>query len=85
MYRRFLNDSDYLGVISQEALSQITRGNTERFIQAEGSAEMSIIEYQSENYEIEKELAKGKFIAEYESRITYPVGAHIYIYGEPNI
>lgn len=68
-----------LGVISQEALSQITRGNTDRFIQAEGSAEMSIIEYQSENYEIEKELAKGKFIAEYESRITYPVGAHIYM------
>lgn len=78
MYRRFLNNSDYLGIISQEALNQITRGNSDRFIQAEESAEMSIIEYLSENYEIEKELAKGKYIAEYESRITYPVAAHIY-------
>ena len=30
MYRRFLNDNDYLSVISPEALSQITRGNAER-------------------------------------------------------
>ena len=59
MYRRFLNNSDYLGIITQEALQQLTRGNDERFIQAEQSAEMSIVEYLSENYEVEKELAKG--------------------------
>jgi len=41
MYRRFLNDNDYLSVISPEALSQITRGNAERLAQAEESAEMS--------------------------------------------
>lgn len=81
MYRRFLNDSDYLGVITQDALTQMTRGSRTRFIQAEESAEMSIIEYLSENYEVEKELAIGKFIAEYESQITYPVGAHIYMDG----
>ena len=59
MYRRFLNNSDYLGIITQEALQQLTRGNDERFIQAEESAEMSIVEYLSENYEVEKEFAKG--------------------------
>ncbi|SBV95575.1 hypothetical protein [uncultured Dysgonomonas sp.] len=82
MYRRFLTNNDYLGIISQEALDQMTRGNQNRFIQAEESAEMSITEYLSENFEIEKELAKGKYIAEYESQITYPVGAHIYVDGQ---
>lgn len=82
MYRRFLNNSDYLGIITQEALQQLTRGNDERFIQAEQSAEMSIVEYLSENYEVENELAKGKYIADYDRRITYPVGVHIYFDGQ---
>lgn len=82
MYRRFLNNSDYLGIITAEALAQLTRGNDDRFIQAEESAEMSVVEYLSENYEIEKELAKGKYIAEYDRRITYPVGVHIYFEGQ---
>lgn len=82
MYRRFLNDNDYLGVISPEALSQMTRGNAECFIQAEESAEISIIERLSENYEIEQELNKGKFIAEYDRRITFPVGAHFCFQGQ---
>lgn len=81
MYRRFLNDNDYLGIITAEALDQLTRGNNERFVQAEQSAEMSITEYLSENYEIEQELGKGKFIAEYDRRVTFPVGAHIYFEG----
>lgn len=72
MYRRFLNNSDYLGIITQEALQQLTRGNDERFIQAEQSAEMSIVEYLSENYEVEKEFAKGKYIADYDRRIRSP-------------
>ncbi len=78
MYRRFLNNDDYLGVISKESLNQMIRGNEERFIQAEESAEMSIIEYLSENYEIEKELNKGRYVAQYDRSITYPVGAHVY-------
>lgn len=81
MYRRFLNNNDYLGVITPEALAGLTRGSDERFIQAEESAEMSIVEYLSENYEVEKELAKGKYIAGYDRRITYPVGVHIYFEG----
>jgi len=82
MYRRFLNDSDYLGVITKDTLSQMTRNNTERFIQAEESAEISLIEYLSENYEIEQELNKGKYIAEYSRQITYPVGVHLYYAGK---
>lgn len=34
MYRRFLNNDDYLGIITPEALAQLTRGNDARFIQA---------------------------------------------------
>ncbi len=82
MYRRFLNNNDYWGIITQEALAQLTRGNDGRFVQAEESAEISIVEYLSENYEVEKELAKGKYIAEYDRRITYPVGVHIYFEGQ---
>lgn len=82
MYRRFLNDEDYLGIITKDALFQLTRGNSDRFIQAEQSAEMSLIEYLSENYEIETELNKGKFIAEYDRCITYPIGVHIYYEGK---
>lgn len=81
MYRRFLNDSDYLGIITAEALSQITRNDPERFIQAEESAEMSVTEYLSGNYEIEQELNRGKYIAEYDRKITFPVGASIYYEG----
>lgn len=82
MYRRFLNDVDYLAIITPEALSQMTRGNAERFIQAEQSAEMSIVEYLSMNYEIECELTKGKYIADYDRRISFPVGAFIYYDGK---
>ena len=77
MYKRFLNDNDYLGIITPEALAQLTRGESERFIQAEQSAEMSITEYLSENYEIEQEFNKGKYIAEHNRQITFPVGVHI--------
>ncbi len=39
---------------------------------------MSIVEYLSENYEIEQELNKGKYIANYDRAITYPVRVHVY-------
>lgn len=81
MHRRFLNNDDYLGVVTADALSQMTRGNGDRFIQAEESAEMSLVEYLSENYEVEQELHKGKYIADYDRKITYPVGVHIYYEG----
>jgi hypothetical protein len=84
MYRRFLNDNDYLSIITADALAQITRGNTGRMIQAEESAEMSLVEYLSENYEIEKELWRGKYIADYDRRVSFPVGAHFYLDGQIN-
>ena len=82
MYRRFLNNNDYLGIITPEVLAQLTRGNGEHFVRAEEAAEASVVEYLSENYEVEKELAKGKCIADYDRRVTYPVGVHIYFEGQ---
>ena len=78
MYRRFLNTNDYLSIITEEALSQLVRENTDRFAQAEQAAEASILDYLSENYEIERELAIGKSILEYNSGINYPAGAFFY-------
>ena len=78
MYKRFLNNKDYLGIITSEALNQMTRGLEERYVQAEEAAEASIIEYLTDNYEVEKELEVGKRLMEYNPQITYPVGAHFY-------
>lgn len=78
MYRRFLNNGDYLSIITKDALLQLIRNDESRISQAEESAEISIIEHLSENYEIEQELNKGKYIAGYERKISYPVGVHIY-------
>ena len=45
MYRRFLNNNDYLGIITPEVLAQLTRGNGEHFVRAEEAAEASVVEY----------------------------------------
>lgn len=82
MYRRFLNRNDYLSIITETALRQLIRDNDFRFVQAEQAAEASIIDYLSENYKIEEELARGKYIFEYDRRITYPVGSHFYMDGK---
>lgn len=82
MYKRFLNDNDYIGIITEEALKQLIRNNEERMSQAEEAAEASIVEYLTDNYEVEKELMKGKSLVEYTSSITYPVGAHFYYNGK---
>lgn len=78
MYRRYLNNADYLSIVTEEALSQLTRGREDRLAQAEEAAEQSIVEYLTDNYEIEKVLEDGKNILEYNDQITYPVGAHFY-------
>lgn len=82
MYRRFLNDNDYLGVMTKDAISQTTRNDPGRFIEAEEAAEASIVEYLSENYEIQRELNKGKYIAEYNRMINFPIGVNIYFEGK---
>ena len=43
MYKRFLNNNDYIGIITEEALLQLIRGNEERIAQAEEAAESSVI------------------------------------------
>lgn len=78
MYKRFLNNNDYIGIITEEALLQLIRGNEERLSQAEEAAEESIVEYLIDNYKIEETLAVGKNLMEYNRQIIYPVGAHFY-------
>lgn len=78
MYKRFLNNNDYIGIITEEALLQLIRGKEERLAQAEEAAEESIIEYLIDNYQIEETLAVGKNLMEYNRQIIYPVGAHFY-------
>ncbi|MBR4589956.1 MAG: hypothetical protein IKO36_04755 [Bacteroidaceae bacterium] len=75
MYKRFLQDSDYLSVITKEALGQLIRDEHGRFEQAEQAAEATICDYLIENYKIEEEFMIGKRIQPYDSRITYPVNS----------
>lgn len=79
MYKRFLNNDDYLGIVTEEALEQLIRGNEVRLVQAEEAAEESVLEYLTENYEVEKALEVGKSLLPYNYQITYPVGSHFYI------
>lgn len=82
MYRRFLNNTDYLGLVTEEALAQLTRNVDRRMEQAEEMAEESIVEYLSDGYEIEAVLEAGKNLLPYNRQITYPAGSHFYYNGE---
>lgn len=82
MYRRFLNNDDYLSIITQDALMQLVRKNETRYIQAEQAAEASITDYLSENFEIEKELEVGKRILDHNRGISYPPGTYFYFDGQ---
>jgi hypothetical protein len=82
MYRRFLNNTDYKGIITEKALAQLCREDEECIDKAEEAAEASILEYLTENYEVEKELLAGKSIREYSRQITYPAGAFFYKEGK---
>lgn len=82
MYQRFLNNEDYMSQISDELFNQLIRGQQIRVNQAEEAAEVSIVEYLTDNYEVEKALEVGKNLREYNPRITYPVGVHFYHEGK---
>jgi len=82
-YRRFLNDTDYLSTMTETGMSQLIRERHARVIQAEQSAELSIIEYLKQHYMIEEELLKGKKIAEYNNQITYPPDVY-FLYPDVN-
>lgn len=76
MYQRFLNDRDYLAIITQDLLDQLVRDVHDRIPQAEQSAEMDMREYLDQYYEIEKALEVGKSIKEYSCMINYPPGVY---------
>lgn len=78
MRKRFLNNSDYYGIITEEAMNQLIRGNEERIYQAEEAAEELIVDYLIDKYEIEKVINEGKDLTEYKPNINYPVGSHFY-------
>lgn len=82
-YRRFLINKDYEGVATHEHMRQVLRDIPERIDQAEAKAEMQLLEYLDQYYEIEKILAVGKNIREYNHNICYPSNA-FFIY-ENNI
>ena len=82
MYKRYLNNNDYLAIVTEEALSQLIRGKETRLAQAEEAAEESVLEYLSENYMVEETLAIGKNLLPYNRQITYPAGAHFYLDGQ---
>ena len=75
-YRRFLTNRDYLAIITEEALEQLIRELPDRIPQAEMAAEMKMLEYLDQYYEIEKALAVGKCIREYTPYISYPANVH---------
>lgn len=58
--------------MTEEGFDDLIRGKHSRVIQAEQSAEMTLLEYLKQNYEIEKILDEGKHIPEYNAQITYP-------------
>lgn len=76
MYQRFLNNNDYLAIITEDLFDQVIHGNQDRIVHAEQSAEMSIKEYLENYYEIDEELAKGKCIREYDPMVNYPPNVH---------
>ena len=73
-YERFLVDTDYYALITEEGLVQLIRDRHERIPQAEQAAEMSVREYLEQYYEIEKTLERGKKIREYSELVCYPAG-----------
>lgn len=71
-YHRFLTNKDYCCIATEEHMKQLICDVPERFPQAEHRAEMQLLEYLDQYYEIEKILAVGKNIREYSPYVSYP-------------
>lgn len=71
-YLRFLTDNDYISLVTEEHWKQILRDKHERIVQAEQRAEMNMLEYLDQYYEIEKVLSVGKNIREHNVAVSYP-------------
>lgn len=76
-YNRFLTNKDYCSIATEEHMRQIIRDVPERIPQAEHRAEMQLLEYLDQYYEIEKLLAVGKNIREYNVAVSYPGQVYI--------
>ena len=76
-YLRFLTNKDYISIATEEHMKQLIRGMEDRIPLAEQRAEMKMLEYLDQYYEIEKILAVGKNIRDYNHLITYPGGVYI--------
>lgn len=76
-YQRFLRDEDYKRSISDQHFNQCfdTKNKPYKVSQCEMDAEIKMIEYLSQMYDIEGELAKGKSISNYDKRILYSEGS----------
>ena len=81
-YLRFLTNKDYISIATEEHMRQIIRDVPDRVPQAEQRAEMQLLEYLDQYYEIEKVLAVGKNIRDYNEGVTYPANVWIKIKGE---
>lgn len=71
-YIRFLIDNDYCSLVTEEHWKQVVRDMPERVVQAEQRAEMNMLEYLDQYYEIEQVLSVGKNIREHNPAVTYP-------------
>lgn len=71
-YLRFLTDNDYISLVTEEHWKQLIRDKHDRIIQAEQRAEMNMLEYLDQYYEIEGVLAMGKGIREHNVAVSYP-------------
>lgn len=76
-YNRFLTNKDYCCIATEEHMRQLIRGVEDRVPQAEQRAEMQMLEYLDQYYEIEKVFAVGKNIKEYSVNVSYPGNAWI--------
>lgn len=76
-YLRFLTDNDYISLVTEEHWKQILRDKHDRIVQAEQRAEMNMLEYLDQYYEIEKVLSVGKNIREHNMAVSYPANVWI--------
>lgn len=82
-YKRFLRNGDYVGLISNNHLQQVSNNFDEKkFVKTEEDSEICILEYMIENYKVEDALAIGKGILDYDPRITYPKDVYFWFQEE---
>ena len=82
-YLRFLTNKDYCSIATAEHMKQLIQDVPDRIPQAEARAEMQMLEYLDQYYEIEKVLSVGKNIREYNPNVCYP--GQVWIKHDENI